>query len=250
LRHGERRFAIRSRTARDERLAGYLVSRFVPFLPDLLAHAKREGVDVTAIEARTLLPVIDRFWTTPAGRPWCDLLRRYLTYAATLDEVRRKEVLDDVVRADSIVRHTVDGESRERLREAFNTPLYPMILVANEVMQEGLDLHHHCRRVVHHDLAWNPAQLEQRVGRVDRLGSLVQRLKERRPDTTLDVLLPLVANTIDERLERTVRLRERWLEFLLGASPKIDEYGLADEPVQPLPVAFAEALRVELGPTD
>jgi superfamily II DNA/RNA helicase len=75
----------------------------------------------------------------------------------------------------SSARHTADGESRERLREAFNTPLYPMVLIANEVMQEGLDLHHHCKRVVHHDLAWNPAQLEQRVGRVDRLGALIQR---------------------------------------------------------------------------
>lgn len=237
---------LRVRTV--ERLASYLVSRHSPFLPDLLAFAKAEGVDVGAPASRALLPVIDRFWTTPAGRPWCDHLRRYLAYAGGLDDGRRKDVLDDVVRADSLVRHTVEAESRERLREAFNTPLYPMILVANEVMQEGLDLHQHCRRVVHHDLAWNPAQLEQRVGRVDRLGSLVQRMRQRRPDTTLDVLLPLVANTIDERLERVVRIRERWLEFLLGASPKFDEYGLADEPAQPLPAAFAEALRVELEP--
>ncbi len=41
---------------------------------------------------------------------------------------------------------------------------------------------------------------------------------------------------------------QRLLEFLLGAPPRIDEYGLADEPAQPLPAAFAEALRVELGP--
>lgn len=61
-------------------------------------------------------------------------------------------------------------------------------------------------------------------------------------------LLPLIANTIDVRIERTVRLRERWLEFLLGASPKIEEYGLADEPALPLPVEFAEALKVDLGP--
>jgi hypothetical protein len=238
--------ALRVRTV--EGLAGYLVSRYVPFLADMLAHARDEGLDVESLEARTLLPVVDRFWTTPRGRPWCDLLRRFLLYAGRLDEAHREEVLDDAVKAGAIVRHTVEGESRERLREAFNTPLYPMILVANEVMQEGLDLHHHCRRVVHHDLAWNPAQLEQRVGRVDRLGSLVQRMRERAPGTTLDILLPLIANTIDERLEKTVRLRERWLEFLLGAQPRIEEFGLADAPSQPLPAAFAEALRIELGP--
>lgn len=237
---------LRVRTV--ERLASYLVARNVPFLPDLLAFARSEGVDIERIESRALLPVVDRFWTSPSGRYWCDLFRRFLTYASELDDVRRREVLDDAVKAGDLVRHTVDGESRERLREAFNTPLFPMVLVANEVMQEGLDLHHHCRRVVHHDLAWNPAQLEQRVGRVDRLGSLVQRMRDRKPETTLDVLLPLIANTIDERLDRTVRMRERWLEFLLGAAPRIDEYGLADEAPQPLPEAFAEALRVELGP--
>ncbi|WP_253816255.1 helicase-related protein [Myxococcus xanthus] len=237
---------LRIRTV--ERLASYLVARNVPFLPELLAFAKEQGVDVEAVESRALLSVVDRFWTTPRGRPWFELLKRFLTYAGKLDEERRREVLDDAVHAGALVRHTVDGESRERLREAFNTPLYPMVLVANEVMQEGLDLHHHCRRVVHHDLAWNPAQLEQRVGRVDRLGSLVQRLRARQPDTTLDVHLPLIANTIDERLERTVRLRERWLEFLLGAAPRIEEYGLADDPLKPLPEAFAQALRVELGP--
>ena len=237
---------LRVRTV--ERLAGYLVSRYVPFLPDLLAFAESEGVDLSKLEARALLPVVDRFWVSPLGRPWCDLLRNFLTYAGKLDEHRRKEVLDDVVRAGAIVRHTGDGENRDRLREAFNTPLYPMILVANEVMQEGLDLHHHCRRVIHHDLAWNPAQLEQRVGRVDRLGSLVQRQRQRDDTITLDVDLPLIERTIDERLERTVRMRERWLEFLLGAPPNIEEYGLADEPAQPLPEAFALALRVELGP--
>lgn len=237
---------LRVRTV--ERLAGYLVSRYVPFLADLLTYARGEGVDVERIEARALLPAVNQFWTAPAGVGWCNLLRDFLVYAGRLDAGRRREVLDDVAKAGAIVRHTVDGESRERLREAFNTPLYPMILVANEVMQEGLDLHHHCRRVVHHDLSWNPAQLEQRVGRVDRLGSLVQRMRLRSPEATLDILLPLIANTIDERLDRQVRLRERWLEFLLGAAPRIEEYGLADEPVQELPLAFAEALRIDLGP--
>ena len=230
-----------------ERIAGYLVSRFVPFVPELAAFAHEQGTDLDNVRARALLPIVDAFWATPNGRIWLDSLGAFLTYASRLDTARRDDVLD-ALKAGAIVRHTVDGESRERLREAFNTPLYPMVLVANEVMQEGLDLHHHCRRVVHHDLAWNPAQLEQRVGRVDRLGSLLQRMRAEDPAVTLEILLPLIANTIDERLERTVRLRERWLEFLLGAAPRIDEYSLADEVVQPLPDAFAQALKIDLGP--
>lgn len=238
---------LRVRTV--ERLASYLVARNVPFLPELLAFARDQGLEVERIESRALLPVVDRFWTSPAGRPWTDLIRRFLTYANGLGDQSRREVLDDAVNAGGLVRHTVDGESRERLREAFNTPLYPMVLVANEVMQEGLDLHHHCRRVVHHDLAWNPAQLEQRVGRVDRLGSLVQKLRAKDGTTTLDVLLPLVANTIDERLDRTVRQRERWLEVLLGAADtRLDDDVMPDQPSEPLPEQLAEALQIDLGP--
>lgn len=59
---------------------------------------------------------------------------------------------------------------RTRLMRAFNTPFFPDILVCSEVMGEGVDLHRYCRYVIHHDLAWNPSQIEQRTGRVDRLG--------------------------------------------------------------------------------
>ena len=35
---------------------------------------------------------------------------------------------------------------------------------------EGLNLHHDCRLVVNLELPWNPMRLEQRIGRVDRIG--------------------------------------------------------------------------------
>ena len=98
------------------------------------------------------------------------------------------------------------------------------------------------------DLAWNPAQLEQRVGRVDRLGSRLQKQRALNPDAKLDVLYPLIEGTIDIRLDRTVRAREKWMEFLLGAAPNLDEYALDDEEVAELPVEFAEALKIDLGP--
>ena len=53
---------------------------------------------------------------------------------------------------------------------AFNTPFFPDILVCSEVMGEGVDLQRFCRHVIHHDLAWNPSTIEQRTGRIDRLG--------------------------------------------------------------------------------
>jgi superfamily II DNA or RNA helicase len=43
-------------------------------------------------------------------------------------------------------------------------------LLATDAAAEGLNLHESSRIVIHYELPWNPARLEQRVGRVDRLG--------------------------------------------------------------------------------
>ena len=48
-----------------------------------------------------------------------------------------------------------DQAARERVFTGFNTPLLPEILVCTSVGAEGIDLHRHCRHVVHYDLAWN-----------------------------------------------------------------------------------------------
>lgn len=44
------------------------------------------------------------------------------------------------------------------------------ILVATDTAGEGLNLHRRCRLVIDVELPWNPVRLEQRLGRVDRLG--------------------------------------------------------------------------------
>jgi hypothetical protein len=49
----------------------------------------------------------------------------------------------------------------------------PTILISTDIASEGLDLQR-AERVVHYDLPWNPARLEQRVGRAVRLGAAVR----------------------------------------------------------------------------
>jgi superfamily II DNA or RNA helicase len=44
------------------------------------------------------------------------------------------------------------------------------ILLATDAASEGLNLHHRCRCVVNLEIPWSPVRLEQRVGRVDRIG--------------------------------------------------------------------------------
>ncbi len=243
-------FAPALRVQLVERIARYMLYREVPFLVDVLTAWKRAGHDPETIESRALLAFVDRFWGTEDGRRWIARTLEFATYLHSRPHKQRGEILEGPIQQGAFVRSTEDGDSRERLREAFNTPLYPMILLANEVMQEGLDLHRNCRRVVHHDLAWNPAQLEQRVGRIDRLGSLTLKLRTKRPETTLDVHHPLVQRTIDERLYRTVKAREKWLDFLLGQPPRFEDYALDDLQAAPLPAAISESLRIDLRPRE
>jgi len=232
-----------------ERLARYLTARRVPFIADLLGHAKSAGLALDPVPSRDLLDVVDDYWQTPEGRGTVTQLRNFLHYFHyELSEDSQDKLLDGDLLEGRFVRQTSDGEARERLREAFNTPLYPMVLIANEVMQEGLDLQRSCRRVIHHDLPWNPAQLEQRVGRIDRLGGRIHKLRDRSPDTKLEILYPLIQQTIDIRIHQVVRQREKWLEFLLGAPPDPQEYAEVENPPPPLPPALAERLRIDLRP--
>lgn len=232
-----------------ERLARYLTARYVPFIADVLDYAKSAGLAVDTVSSRELLDHVDDFWQTPAGCGHVTQLRQFLQYFHyELSEESQDKLLDGELLEGRFVRQTSDGEARERLREAFNTPLYPMVLIANEVMQEGLDLQRSCCRVIHHDLPWNPAQLEQRVGRVDRLGGRIHKLRDKDPETRLEILYPLIQQTIDIRIHEIVRQREKWLEFLLGAPPDPQEYADVETPPPPLPTALADRLRIDLRP--
>jgi hypothetical protein len=57
---------------------------------------------------------------------------------------------------------------RSGIQRLFNES--PSILLATDAASEGLNLHHHCRLVIHYELPWSTARLAQRAGRVDRLG--------------------------------------------------------------------------------
>ena len=108
-------------------------------------------------------------------------------------------------------------EMRQRLMLTFNTPFYPEILVASMIMAEGVDLHLNCRHVIHHDLCWNPSTLEQRTGRIDRIGAKVERCCQ-----PIEVYMPYISKTQDEKMYRVVMDRERWFKVVMGESYKVD----------------------------
>ena len=91
-------------------------------------------------------------------------------------------------------------------------------LLATDAASDGLNLQQRCRLVVNYELPWNPARLEQRIGRVDRIGqrmpvhavTLVAR------DTAEDLV---VANLMKRlaRVAATLGDRDRLAVFLNDA---------------------------------
>jgi superfamily II DNA or RNA helicase len=63
----------------------------------------------------------------------------------------------------------LDERERRAVLDAFNTGDADLLL-ATDTGGEGLNLQARCRLVINLELPWNPVRLEQRIGRVDRLG--------------------------------------------------------------------------------
>ncbi|WP_164104204.1 helicase-related protein [Candidatus Laterigemmans baculatus] len=136
---------------------------------------------------------------------------------------------------------TTRREQRSRLMRAFNTPFFPDILVCSQVMGEGVDLHRYCRHIIHHDLAWNPSVIEQRTGRIDRLGCKAEG------EHPIQIFLPYLSGTADERQYRVMRDREQWFRIVMGqdeVAKLIPENGT--QPTAPLPDAFGTELAFDL----
>jgi superfamily II DNA or RNA helicase len=92
------------------------------------------------------------------------------------------------------------------------------VLLATDAASHGLNLQHRCRIVINYELPWNPARLEQRIGRVDRMG-------QRRPVHAVTLVArhtaeDLVLVNLTRRLIRVARSlgeRDRLASFLTDA---------------------------------
>jgi superfamily II DNA or RNA helicase len=71
--------------------------------------------------------------------------------------------------APGVIHGDVPMDDRQAIIDRVETRPDCRVLLSSEVGSEGLDLQF-CRIVVNYDLPWNPMKVEQRIGRVDRLG--------------------------------------------------------------------------------
>jgi len=80
------------------------------------------------------------------------------------------------------------------------------VLVCTEAAGEGLNLQN-CGAIINYDMPWNPMKVEQRIGRIDRLG-------QRRPEVV--VLHFLYEGTVKARVYEALSRRIGWFETVVG----------------------------------
>jgi hypothetical protein len=97
---------------------------------------------------------------------------------------------------------------RRSIVDAFNDGCLDL-LVATDTAGEGLNLHRRCRLVIDLELPWNPMRLEQRIGRVDRLG-------QRR---TVHAIHLCHRDSIEERVFGHLERRQRVADAIFDGTP-------------------------------
>jgi superfamily II DNA or RNA helicase len=110
----------------------------------------------------------------------------------------------------------LNAAARAEVQRRFNAT--GGLLLATDAAAEGLNLQHRCRLVVNYELPWNPARLEQRIGRVDRIGQRrrVHAITLVARDTAEDLVIANLARRL-ERVAATLGERDRLAAYLTDA---------------------------------
>jgi superfamily II DNA or RNA helicase len=129
------------------------------------------------------------------------------------------EALIDGLGPEAVVKLTSDESGREdelrRIRRKFEKDPRCMVLIASDVASEGLNLQV-ANILINYEITWSPVKLEQRVGRVWRLGQTKK----------VDVYTVLLTAEIDKDALNIVYRKLLELDKATKARPIIGEYVL------------------------
>ncbi|MFD1827586.1 MULTISPECIES: helicase-related protein [Mumia] len=155
--------ATASRTVRE--LDAELVE--LAALTQAARRVRDAGTDRKWTELRTILEA-EALTSGPGGRP-----RKLIIFSEhrdTLDYLNRR-ITSLLGRPDAVlaIHGGVPRSDRRRITEEFTTNPQAQILLATDAAGEGLNLHA-AHLMVNYDLPWNPNRLEQRFGRIHRIG--------------------------------------------------------------------------------
>jgi superfamily II DNA or RNA helicase len=137
-----------------------------------------------------LLEELKGYWEVHPGKK----VILFTTFHPTVDYLSRR------LQAVGIAAFTIKGGAKipaQEVIQQFEKPDAPLVLLSTEVGGEGLDMQF-ASAVINYDLPWNPMVVEQRIGRIDRIG------QEERQILVLNLLQE---GTIDERINDRLYVR-------------------------------------------
>jgi len=157
------------------------------------------------------------------------------------------------------------GSVAAKVVHQFRQPGYPLVLVTTDVLQEGEDLHTFCSTILHYGISWTPSAMEQRTGRVDRVGSATDRrlaalTAAPAGEALLQVHYPYLEDTVEvlqvdrvfERMNTFLRLMHRGLRTETSNRPHVDiaaEMARGRRHVEPIREVLDSAFGVPAGRT-
>jgi len=153
---------------------------------------------------RCLLDALGQHWAVDAS----EKIIVFSSFRVTLD------YLADRLRDEGVpleVMHGGIGELRTAILARFRARDGRCVLLTSEVGGEGLDMQF-CRSLINYDLPWNPMKVEQRIGRIDRIGQA---------SPSVSVVSLVCADTIEERIYERLYQRLLTIEQILGAFESI-----------------------------
>ena len=116
-----------------------------------------------------------------------DKIVLFSTYRETLNYLSERLTADGI---SNILMHGGVKISKDDIVNQFRDDAEIQVLLSSEVGSEGIDLQF-SRILINYDLPWNPMRIEQRIGRLDRIGQKAKSIR---------IWNLLYKNTIDARI--------------------------------------------------
>ena len=182
-----------------------LSDRFIEWLTSGDLGAKQLQVDCTNWLEHLRL-VVDSC-LNGAGKPWNELVRD------------REETWLELYEPHAVVGITGGTGGNRRAIKQFRTPSIPRVIVCTDTLKEGVDLHLFCDQMLHYGVAWTSGDMEQRIGRVDRYFSQIERrlTTEGASKVNLQVGYPHIFSSLErDQVERVVK-RQKEVETLMDS---------------------------------
>lgn len=180
---------------------------------EALETAKEEAETVTSSRDGKLQKLLTETLPNRAQYPRVIIFTKYVDTLEYLEaQIENAKTNATSALSEDLEVFTLYGELNEAQRqerfEAF-AETSPGVLIATDVISEGMNLQHASNQIIHYELPWNPNRLEQRNGRVDRYGQ-----------TEAEVVIRTMV--VEDKMDRAV------LETLIRKAQQIrEEYGFS-----------------------